>query len=84
MTIRIDEEERLIADLEKFICNDYTNQLAQTWNEERRKIARYTAEHFLFPQTVKWIKDRLTTEASEFVSAICSASLERVIHHVFI
>jgi transcription elongation factor SPT6 len=77
--IKVEEELKLVQDLCKFICNDYANELAEHWNNERKRIAEFTAQDILFPQTVKWLKDKLLNTASELVAARCQMALERKI-----
>ncbi|KAJ3362563.1 Transcription elongation factor spt6, partial [Kappamyces sp. JEL0680] len=45
----------------------------------RKLIAEQVAYQILFPQTVKWLKDKLSTAASERVALTCQANLERKI-----
>lgn len=79
ISIRVDEEARLMQDLFKFICNDYVNELAGLWNAERQKIAEFAAKELLFPQTVKWLKDRLGNQASEMIAGKCQLAMEQKI-----
>ena len=79
LTIRIEEEERLVEDLVRFICNDYSNELAGQWNQARKQIAEYAAHQILFPQTVRWLKEKLSTAASEFIALKCQVALEQVL-----
>jgi transcription elongation factor SPT6 len=73
--IRVDEEARLLADIQKFICNYYENELADQWNAERKLIAEKAAREIIFPQAVKWLKDRLGGSASDYISAKCFNSM---------
>ena len=67
-----------MQDVTKFICNDYVNEMAGLWNEERRKIANMVMKELLFPQTVKWLKERLAQNAGEMVAARCQTAMEGV------
>ena len=76
ISIRVEEEVKLVADLVKYICNDYVNELSGLWNAERKKIAEYAAKELLFPQTVKWMKERLGSAATDFIATKCQQVLE--------
>lgn len=78
LSIQIEEEGRLVEDLVRFICNDYSNELAGQWNQARKEIAEYAAHNILFPQTVRWLKEKLSITASEYVALKCQAALEQV------
>ncbi|KAJ3274382.1 Transcription elongation factor spt6 [Terramyces sp. JEL0728] len=77
LSIHVDEEESLVADIVKFICNDYSNELAQLWNAERKAIAVYAAKEILFPQTVKWLKEKMGNQACDYIAMKTQISLER-------
>ncbi len=78
ISIRVEEEAKLVSDICKFICNDYSNEMAALWNEQRKQIALYATETIIFPQTVKWIKERLGNQASEFIASKCQQVMENV------
>ena len=79
INIQIEEEDRLIEDLGRFICNDNASDLAIEWNNLRREIATYAAQNILFPQTVRWLKEKLSAAASDFVVLKCQLALEKVL-----
>ena len=41
LSIRVEAEDRLVADVQETICNDYVNDLAVQWNTQRKEAARY-------------------------------------------
>jgi transcription elongation factor SPT6 len=79
LSIQIEEEDRLMEDLIRFMCNDYANELAGLWNEQRKLIAEQAAHEIIFPQTVKWLKEKLATAATERIALLCQANLEKKI-----
>jgi transcription elongation factor SPT6 len=78
ISIRVDEEDKLMEDIRKFICNDFSSEMAELWNEQRKLVVDTAARDILFPQTVKWLKERLATQASELVSIRCQNAMENV------
>jgi transcription elongation factor SPT6 len=71
ITIMVEEEKKLVADICRFICNDYINDNSEQWNAQRRLVAEYACYEVMFPQCVKWIKDRLGQSAMEYISMKC-------------
>ena len=82
LIIRVEEEDRLLTDMIKNLCNDYVSEYAQAWNEERTKIAVYAAKEILFPHCVRWLKDKLKSAAADWVASRCQLALEKVFFHV--
>jgi transcription elongation factor SPT6 len=80
VSIRVDEEDKLMADIHKFICNDFSSDLAELWNDQRKKVAEFAAKEILFPQTVKWLKERLASQASDLIALKCQNSMEQKIN----
>ena len=76
VSIRVEEESKLIADITKYICNDYVNELSELWNVERRKVAEYAARELLFPQAIKWLKERLGIMATDYIANRCQLVME--------
>ncbi|KAL5034776.1 Transcription elongation factor spt6 [Batrachochytrium dendrobatidis] len=77
VSVRVEEEPRLLADIMKYICNDYVNDLAEEWNTQRRMIAEYAAKQVIFPLCSKWLKEQLLVSAIEWTALKCQEKLER-------
>jgi transcription elongation factor SPT6 len=84
ISICVEEEALLLGDCMKFISNDDTNENAEKWNKERQVIALYATKNLLFPHAYKWMKDKLASMASEWVSVNVRISMEKVIFCYFI
>eukprot|EP00842_Homolaphlyctis_polyrhiza_P004038 jgi/Hompol1/4635/HPOL_003774-RA len=80
LSIHVDEEQRLIKDLIRHICNDLTSQNADLWNEQRRMICMHAAKNILFPQCVKWLRNHLATNATNWLRIQCQERLEHRIN----
>ncbi|KAJ3175730.1 Transcription elongation factor spt6 [Irineochytrium annulatum] len=79
VSLRVEEEARLIEDVVKNLTNDYSNEFAESWNAQRRRVAEQAAKKFLFPQVCKWLKEKLAAEASDWVAEQCRYMLEQKI-----
>ena len=71
----IDAEDEFRSDVGKCIINDYVNDYAKAWNEERQKIAIIVLETLLFPYLVKWLKETLAAKATDYILTECSKNL---------
>jgi transcription elongation factor SPT6 len=80
ISIKVEEEVRLLEDMTKFICNDNMSELASLWNEQRKKIALRAAKDILFPHALNWMKKVLSEKASDYISARCQIALEKRIN----
>ncbi|KAI8911094.1 SH2 domain-containing protein [Gorgonomyces haynaldii] len=78
--IKVEEEERLMEDVCKFICNDYVNERSIEWNKERTKIADYCFREILFPYAAKWLKEKQALLSSQYVATACQLALEKKIN----
>lgn len=78
ISIRVEEEQLLIDDCIKHICNDDVNENAKKWNNERTVIALYAAKEVLFPYAEKWLKEKLIALAQEWISTCCRIAMEKV------
>jgi transcription elongation factor SPT6 len=78
ISVRVGDEERLMDDIIKNFCNDYSNEYAEAWNDERRRVAQTACKTIIFPQVAKWVKEKLYTNASEFVANQCKQSFHNV------
>ncbi|KAJ3101887.1 Transcription elongation factor spt6 [Phlyctochytrium planicorne] len=80
ITLKIEiNEDRLMDDVYKCITNDYTNEFAELWNSERRKVADLAFKGALLPSAAKWLRDRLIADASDWLADQCRYLLEQKI-----
>ncbi|KAJ3327060.1 Transcription elongation factor SPT6 [Blyttiomyces sp. JEL0837] len=78
VSIRVDQQDRLMQDIIRNISNDYTNEYAEKWNEERRKVAEIATTEKIFPQMARWLKEKMAADASERLSEQIRMNLENV------
>ncbi|KAI9338069.1 SH2 domain-containing protein [Zopfochytrium polystomum] len=76
ISVRVEDEDRLVADIVKNITNDYANEYAERWNDERGRLATKAAREIIFPQMSKWLKEKLASNAAEWLSEQCRLNLE--------
>ncbi|KAJ1562734.1 Transcription elongation factor spt6, partial [Cladochytrium tenue] len=79
VVVRVEREDLLLNDLVKHITNDYTNEYAERWNEERKNVAMKAAKEILFPQVSKWLKEKLASDAADWLAEQCRINLEHKI-----
>ncbi|KAJ3413177.1 Transcription elongation factor spt6 [Chytridiales sp. JEL 0842] len=77
ISIRVEEEARLVEDVVKHMTNDYVNEYAEAWNAERKKAAEYATRNILFPQICKWLKEKLANDASDWIVDQCRLAMEK-------
>ena len=78
VSIQIEDLGRLMDDISRHIKNDNFSDIANAWNEERKAIAVRATKDILFPQVAKWMKDRLTNQATERIAHQCLLALTTV------
>jgi transcription elongation factor SPT6 len=78
VSMRVEEEPRLMEDIIKNMTNDYVNEFAEAWNDERKKIAEHAARTILFPQVVKWLKEKMANDATQWLMDQCRNAMEQV------
>ncbi|ORY42146.1 hypothetical protein BCR33DRAFT_698681 [Rhizoclosmatium globosum] len=81
ITVRVyvDEEAKLLEDVVKNITNDFSSEMAERWNDERRRCAERATKEMVFPAVVKWFKEMMAAKATEVLVEECRAALERKI-----
>ncbi|KAI9096504.1 SH2 domain-containing protein [Phlyctochytrium arcticum] len=77
--MKISAEDLFLRDVYTRGCIQSSNENAFAWNEEIRKILEYSCRELVFPQIVKWQKERLGTRAAEYVALQCQKELEKKI-----
>ncbi|KAJ3133972.1 Transcription elongation factor spt6 [Physocladia obscura] len=75
--VYVDEETKLLEDIVKNITNDYTSEIAERWNDERRRCAEKATKELIFPAVVKWFKEMMAAKATEWLIDDCRESLEK-------
>ncbi|KAI8851999.1 hypothetical protein BC829DRAFT_441013 [Chytridium lagenaria] len=79
LIVKIDVDEvALMRDFYKNITNDYTNEYADLWNAERRKIADM-CKTILLPFGAKWMREKLISMASDWLAETCRYQMEQKI-----
>ncbi|KAI8609210.1 SH2 domain-containing protein [Chytriomyces sp. MP71] len=74
--VYVEEEAKLMEDVVRYITNDMSSELAERWNDERRRCAEKAMKEILFPAVVKWFKEMMAAKATEVLMEECRAKLE--------
>ncbi|KAJ3383360.1 Transcription elongation factor spt6 [Entophlyctis sp. JEL0112] len=77
--VQVDEESKLMEDAIKHITNDYTSEIAERWNDERRRCVEKASREILFPAVVRWFKETMAMKATEALADECRSMLEKKI-----
>ncbi|KAJ3244632.1 Transcription elongation factor spt6 [Chytriomyces hyalinus] len=79
VTVRVfvEEEANLLEDIVRNITNDFSSELAERWNDERRRCAEKATKEIIFPTVVKWFKETMAAKAAEVLMDECRAALEK-------
>ncbi|KAJ3075872.1 Transcription elongation factor spt6 [Podochytrium sp. JEL0797] len=75
----VDEEVKLLEDVVKYITNDYMSEIAERWNDERRRCAVKATKELIFPAVVKWFKEMMVAKATAVLGEECRDALEKKI-----
>ena len=78
VSVRVEQEDRLVQDIIKHITNDYSNEFAEKWNAERKLVGERASREILFPQMSKWLKEKLASDAADWLAEQCRINLEYV------
>ncbi|KAJ9087907.1 Transcription elongation factor spt6 [Entomophthora muscae] len=54
-----------------YLCDDLSSPHANAWNEARASIVKYACEQYLYPYFKNWIRDRMRTNAEEYLFKVC-------------
>ncbi|KAI9353802.1 SH2 domain-containing protein [Obelidium mucronatum] len=81
VTVRVfvDEEAKLLEDVVKHITNDYTSEISERWNDERRRCGEKATKELIFPAVVKSFKEMLASKATDLLAEECRTAFEKKI-----
>lgn len=82
--IRISAQEAFLNDALRKTSSNSVNEVSQAWNMERKKVLEKALIELLFPQVVKYEKERLGLKAAEYVALECYRALQKVNSYVCI
>ncbi|KND02484.1 chromatin-remodeling histone chaperone SPT6, partial [Spizellomyces punctatus DAOM BR117] len=80
LEMRISAEEEFLNDVIGRACLPATSGIAEDWNDQIRKTLEHACKDLIFPQIVKWQKERLGLKAADFVALQCQITLEKKIN----
>lgn len=77
VTISLPGENVFLANLIRlYLCEDSSSPHAHAWNQTRSTIVTYACERHLFPYFKNWIRDKLRTQAEEYLFRACQKEAE--------
>lgn len=77
VTISLPGEKVFLANLIRlYLCEDSSSPHFHAWNQLRTTIVTYACERHLFPYFKNWIRDKLRTQAEEYLFRACQMEAE--------